>query len=201
MNVPRRIALLPTTRTGLPVPYVARWSSEQEETLAPEPRAEGLLALFSKGGIGQGEPVLGEMDTARQRECMYDLRCQVCHRQLSMQHAYLASWRSQEVRIGIGGPRLPLIMEPWACFPCLSFALRACPGIAGIRRTDPDFQVIRPRRMQMLVAKVDPIALDFQERSAVIHLQGGAVSYIKAAPESSWQWTADEFLRLDRRPA
>jgi hypothetical protein len=66
------------------VPYVAAWTSEMPNfRVAPEPLLDGMPALFrGSGKRGEGRPVLGKMDPARQRFVMLRDLCQVCAKPL-----------------------------------------------------------------------------------------------------------------------
>lgn len=55
--------------TAPSIPYVAHWTSEEEQYIAPEPLAENMPAIFTRGPRGEGKPVLGEMSPPRQRWC------------------------------------------------------------------------------------------------------------------------------------
>lgn len=130
MKLPPNIDALPKTRTGLPVPHVAAWSSERTMRIANDPNIGGNHpTLFSNGAQGEGEPVLGQMDVARQRTVVVHGRCQVCNVKLPARDRFVVTlWEKLP-----DGTRL--VREPWACTTCLAFALRVCPGLLGARRT------------------------------------------------------------------
>lgn len=193
--MPKAIAKLPRTDKGLPVPWVASWTSETTEHVEVDPLANHQLAIFTIGGVGQGEPILGEMNPVRQRQSAALRLCQVCGVEIARSGGYIVTWPGQEV--DTGRARLPLILEPWCCGSCLTFALKVCPGIARIARRD-DIRIVHPQTWELVAAVVDPIALDPAEREGVLKLAGGAVSYIKIAPYPGMAlvWTVERFLRM-----
>lgn len=110
---------------GIPVPFVALWSSEVHDRIAPCKYADGRDALFSSGERGVGEPVWGKMEESRQRATCYLNRCQVCNCKLAGQRAFGMDAPQQML---FRGQFHPLLMEPPACIDCMRIALDICPG-------------------------------------------------------------------------
>ena len=154
VTVPEHLRSLPTWR-GLPVPYVAMWSSEDEASFVvlPDPLYEGREALFpGSGGIGQGDAVLGNMNCARQRETLALGQCQVCRRRVAGGRGYvvLSKTTSRDVMME-DGTTAHVITEPWLCWRCLDFAADTCPGLIR-RRRDDDLTILRPTRWALGVS-------------------------------------------------
>jgi hypothetical protein len=82
---------------GVPVPYIARWSSEvvrpgpamipvpvpqgyylTYKDEQPEDRVEGQLWLRERDSPGHGEPMFADVHSHRQRLCQIEGRCQIC---------------------------------------------------------------------------------------------------------------------------
>lgn len=187
--LPPRIAALPRTKSGLPVPYVAQWEGEERLRVAFDPhvRAE---ALFSSPRRDGGDATLGLMEVSRQREVVSRGLCQVCRARLDPRDRFVA---------GLFEPtrdRGQLIREPWCCTACLAFALRVCPGLLRARR-DANLTVIRMSKWVTVLAETDVAGLvgegsldaDATERPLVY-------GYAKIKPAaSSHVLTVEQFLR------
>lgn len=180
--MPPQIAALPRSDGGLPVPFVAQWSSEEEMYLRREPLAEGKVAAFTKGSRGEGQPVFGVMDVERQRLCVMKCRCQVCGG--SARERLLADGQGLgQSTVYDGAPRR-MLLEPWVCASCLAYALRVCPGLIRLRHG---------ARLHVLqVERALPVA--------VLTRLGGnlagreAIGYIKILVERAARSPADEWL-------
>lgn len=128
--------LLVDEHHGYPVPYVAEWSSEQDMILPPPEHPFFGAICTTKGGPGQGTPILGAMHPGRQRECMQFRRCQVCHTDLDGD-----MWMA-------GGAKLKWFTEPPCCLDCMRFAVQVCPGLVrGSRHRIPGHR-LRVRRVK-----------------------------------------------------
>lgn len=112
---------------GLPVPFVAAWSSEQDYVIRPDALVRGEPSVFSSGRRGDGEPLFGEMEASRQRHCVLKRRYQVCNHRCPDGLAVDGPGLGQDAVVGIDAARA--ILEPWVCAPCLEYALRVCPGL------------------------------------------------------------------------
>lgn len=110
---------------GVPVPYVALWSSETGQRVAPDRYADDQDALFLGGNRGDGEPVWGKMHEARQRETVWLRRCQVCNCRLKTERSF-----GMDVpdKVFVGERWRPMLIEPPACARCTKYALEHCPG-------------------------------------------------------------------------
>jgi hypothetical protein len=121
--------------SGFPVPWVATWTSE-EQSYYLGPARRGLPVIMTRGGIGQGEPVLGLMHPPRQRLAMERRICQVCRSAIPKPGWMLfLPHRGQSMPIPVHERvvvEAPLILEPWVCEPCGHYAARVCPGILSI---------------------------------------------------------------------
>lgn len=110
---------------GIPVPYIALWSSEEYSHIGPDKNAADYVSIFRGGVRGEGEPVWGEMHEARQRETVSTCRCQVCNCKLKGAVAY-AMDVPQTLRDG--RVDRPLLLEPPICKRCAAITLKFCPG-------------------------------------------------------------------------
>lgn len=147
--IPEHLRNLPTWR-GLPVPYVAQWSSEVEESfvIRPDPLYQDREAVFfSAGAIGEGEAILGNMSMVRQRETLALGMCQVCRRRVAGGKGYLVQSANTSKVVPINNsPAMALVItEPWLCRRCLEFSLETCPGLIRRKRED-DITILRPTR-------------------------------------------------------
>jgi hypothetical protein len=113
---------------GLPVPYVAAWSSETHPRVAPEPiLPHRPPAIFRDGRRGLGKPLFGKMDESRVRRVIARGLCQVCANTLPGGVGYVVD----AIHGRSGGD--PLLVEPLACLPCFRVAVALCPGITRLR--------------------------------------------------------------------
>ena len=169
---------------GRPIPYVAAWSNERQDILAPEPLCENHLAVFTSGGRGEGRPLLGEMDPARQRQCMELRRCQVCFRPLT--RLWMAELIEGSAVIG-GVRRLPVLREPAACARCLRLALEACPHLRKVKPA-----VLEVQELILIATLCRPTGpLEGDPRVP----PSGVISYVKAAPAKFRRVSNEEFRR------
>lgn len=158
------------TDRGHPVPYVADWSGESRE-YAMFDATFGRFAVFTAGRRGDGVPVLGKMNPARQRDCMANYRCQVCYCPLAAPYT-AAVWPGQVAVDPSTGLPCPLLLEPWTCAPCMAIAMRACPGLARHRA-----KVVTVHRHTLVMTLCKPMGALAKVKGLPA---GGVVSYIKA---------------------
>lgn len=111
---------------GIPVPYIALWSSEEYSHLAPDKNAADYPSIFLSGTRGEGEPVWGKMHETRQRETVATCRCQVCNCKLRGESMAYAMDVPQTMRDG--KTDRPLLLEPPVCRRCVAITLKMCPG-------------------------------------------------------------------------
>jgi hypothetical protein len=162
---------------GIPVPYIAAWSSEKERYISEDNNADGKLAVFRNGRRGGGEPLFGKMDEARQREAIARRRCQVCRAKLDGEPSYALDINYNEVKDSV-----PVIQEPPVCKPCARLALTICPG--NRRRREHGellaFEVYQYRILMQLLGPHYGEGCDeaFNELVADCH---PVVGYLKAA--------------------
>lgn len=188
---PATMAALPRGRGGLPVPYVAAWSSERWAAIRYEPLVNHV-AVYTAGRHGRGRPVFGAMNEPRQRECVILSRCGVCRSDLEPAGRWLPNHgRLVEAWAEFGGVRHDMTTEPPCCQPCATWAALACPGIAG--RTD---SLLRLTEIRAVAQYVDPSAgpgrhdsrfdgeddpADRDRLGRIARQHGGAVGYVKVA--------------------
>jgi hypothetical protein len=111
---------------GVPVPYIAMWSSETERYVAPDRYSGDREALFSHGRRGEGVPVWGKMHEARQRETCATQRCQVCNCKLVDERGFGVDVAQM---MNHSGKVYQVLTEPPACARCMRYSLDNCPGI------------------------------------------------------------------------
>lgn len=133
---------------GLPVPYVAAWSSETSLRIARDPLIENRWALFRGGRRGEGKPIFGQMDETRMRHVVCKRLCQVCTRPFGDQ-AYVID----HIYGTYNGA--PLINEPATCRRCFEYSVQRCPGIARMAG-QPKTIVARVRRYNTIAVEVGP---------------------------------------------
>lgn len=134
--MPERIAALPRSAGGLPVPFVAQWEGEDEVAIRPCEFA-GRRAIFPlKSQVGVTRPVFGVMEPSRQRAVLASTCCQVCRAWLGDMTSELEDGRPPLWLVDMlhepatfRGHRLAI--EPWVCDECLVYALQVCPGLVG----------------------------------------------------------------------
>lgn len=147
------------TGGGMPVPFAAAWTSENDGyVVRKDPillaRGSRSPCLFeAHGAPGEGHAKLAVVSPSRQRVSSLGLECQVCRAPVGKGDPpwdpplWLADLRSSQTSardqlvdesgrqaIRVGGRARPLIYEPWLCEPCLVYSLRACRGLLGMRR-------------------------------------------------------------------
>ncbi|MBO0804265.1 MAG: hypothetical protein J2P25_14470 [Nocardiopsaceae bacterium] len=159
----------PLIHGGRPVPYIAGWTAEPHTSPRVIPVVhrgvpgvgyaieqfmdrddQGRLWARQKWAPGSGNPVYDSVHTARQRQTMQHLRCQVCSGSTlldSGERLWLLG-----ARPGVQGPvrEGEVTASPPICPPCARTALESCPhlrrgavaarvryaplwGVAGIR--------------------------------------------------------------------
>lgn len=135
--MPPRVAALPRSAGGLPVPFVAAWEGEQEMEIRPCPLVQGQKAIFPARGslVGETRPVFGEMEPSRQRYAVASVSCQVCRLQLGPMTSDLEDgprdplWLVDMLAVPDTLPGHRVAIEPWVCDDCLVYALQVCPGM------------------------------------------------------------------------
>jgi hypothetical protein len=134
-------------RRGLPIPYINLWGPQTvDNTRVAYDQHIGRDAVFVDD-VGD-VPDFTKQCPQRQRECMVDGLCQVCHRSVPWSRRYLvvASMSVEFVSIKgtwPQGPR-PVIFEPWLDQRCLDIALGLCPAL--IRRQREGQLTVHPVR-------------------------------------------------------
>lgn len=129
---------------GQPVPWVTRWSAENQEHVAygATPRPDGSLAVSYKGGKGMrdhmgvlwlyegirrgGEPEWRRVSTYRQRACMIKGLCQVCGKKIQESPI---EWLMPFDGIEQWSSNVSLTMQPPTCAACIPLALDVCPNL------------------------------------------------------------------------
>jgi hypothetical protein len=193
--VPATMAHLPRGRGGMPVPWVAAWSSERWAAVRWDP-VVNRIALFTGGRHGRGRPVFGVMNEPRQRAAVMRRRCGVCGGPIPLELyrfvGYLpAHDRLLDATVEHRGERHRVTGEPLCCRPCATWAATGCPGIAGgcsgllrITKLLPIAQLVDPSRAPAthdgrFDGDDDPAERARLGRIARRH--GGAVGYVKVA--------------------
>jgi hypothetical protein len=195
VKMPPAVATLPQTPTGIPITYTVAWTSEHETVLRPDPilRALGIPpdfpAIFSSGRPGLGEPRLTVSDTARQRACNVQGRCQVCGRRLSDGPRWIADLRNRGQTIEYGGHMHPLLVDAWTHRDCLHYALQVCPGLGRLR---PAIFRVRDWRLVATFERPDHIPHE--------QLPDGAVGWIKVVPLDYDTFDLDDALSATATP-
>jgi len=156
MNIPSWLTHLRTDRRGLPVPYVNLWGAEDPTRMRIAYDRHTDSEAFFLDDDDQEIPNFTRQNMGRQRECMVDGLCQVCHRQVPWSRRLLVISRMSVEPINV--PQLGdvvAIHEPWLCHRCARFAIDVCPAL--IRRTREDelklIQVSSQMDVSMVVSR------------------------------------------------
>jgi hypothetical protein len=161
------------------IPYVAAWSLEREISIVPCVYARGP-AIVRKQRRGQGTPILGKMDEARQRECMAGRLCQVCHQPVRLGQM-IALESPDAVTLPGWISKLPLLLEPPACEPCARKAIELCPGIAR-HRAAGTLRCFRVLDDQLVAQEIGPAGNgDALDRALANYRGKPPVGYLKLA--------------------
>lgn len=157
-TVPEHLKRLPTDRRGLPVPWIAAWSSEHWAVARFDPLVS-RQALFTAGRHGRGTPCFDVMNEPRQREAVMRGWCQVCRARLARDRrtgiitGYLpASTLAEGVAHTDDGT--PVTAEPLLCGLCATYVVDHCCVLA--KRGDPGILAVSAWRR--LLQFVDPSA-------------------------------------------
>jgi hypothetical protein len=130
----------------LVVPYVTKWSGEQEPAVTVVERRGGGIGyarenlldrdefgvLWSRcsSSPGRGRPEFGRVHTMRQRRAMARLLCQVCGEPADRDAEGGVLWLWKDHRDHWHGwPDGMLVTEPPVCVPCVGLAVRLCPAL------------------------------------------------------------------------
>ncbi len=123
---------------GLPVPWVASWSDEEQFSVAACPYAAGRLALWQPHRPGQGRPIFALPHVVRQRQAIAEQRCSLCGARLQgSTKVSLSTDRPTDVA---GHGMIPLVIEPLLHRACAITSLQHCPAL-GRRSADNLLQV------------------------------------------------------------
>jgi hypothetical protein len=184
---------LPRDRRGLPVPYVAAWSSEHWAVARWDPHLPGRrIALFTAGRLGRGTPCFDVMNEPRQREVVMTGRCQVCtdpiprDRRTGIPIGFLPSSAIDEETIGrLDGD--PVLAEPLCCESCAVYVTENCcvlakrpaKGIVRVTQWDPVLQFIDPSAAPATHARRFDKNPDMTRLGIIARRHGGLVGMVK----------------------
>lgn len=146
--IPMHLRHLPTTSGGLPVPYVASWSSERWGIARRDPLVGNRWALFSEGAQGVGRPLLASINEERQRRSVIQSRCQVCDRDRPRDELWVTNM-TQHTLI-LDGKLFSATHAPPTCGPCLEWSHHVCPAFRD------KFTVTRFDEMELVLQFLDP---------------------------------------------
>jgi len=121
----------PPWRIGENVPWVVPWTGEMEFGLAPSASFPGRMEAVQVSRPGVGEPVMGSMHLARQRQGVVEHLCQVCGRPTPADDRWLfptVAGTFTQVR-GALGKRYVSHLPP-NHLACATLAQSACPHLA-----------------------------------------------------------------------
>jgi hypothetical protein len=206
--MPRGVAALPRTKGGIPITFTVAWSSETGPVAREGPAAARAgrppvcRRSSTAGRQGHGMPKLAVSDVARTRAVVLNGLCQACGRRLPgrarppwRQHPrWLCDLRNRGQEIRIGFRTVPLIVDGWTCAPCLTYALRVCPGLVlkRVAQGDARLRLLRVRDCEFVATlsqlEGDPAWL----RDA--GLDRPVVEWVKIAPPAFDVVTPEEFL-------
>jgi hypothetical protein len=140
---------VPWTYKGVPVPYIAAWSTERESDIASgdlvlrtevstgrahrdehalDRDRHGILWHRVAWAPGQGKPLFADVHTTRQRRVMSRALCQVCAGPAEIWMTPALLW---DAHLAQHGPRAPYpTNDPPVCRRCASLAAACCPELA-----------------------------------------------------------------------
>lgn len=184
--------MTPHTHRGRPVPYVAAWTSEDVYTFRPEPLVGGRLAAFNLGRPGEGEPILGKMQQARQRRCAVLGLCEVTGRKLG-RHRWATTMGQH--RVG-GDSNLVLSMLPVTA-AAMRLSLTHCPQLRRMKAAG-ELELVRVLASRPIVQLLKPSAFGPEGSGADFLADrqppGPVVGYVKLEVLEHELVTPDEFL-------
>lgn len=146
MKIPDWLSHLRVDRRGLPVPYVNRWGLEEDVaslSIEYDPNV-GMLGVFcddSKEEI----PNFTAQNMQRQRECITQGLCQVCHRQVPYSRRCVVISSVSVETVTVAGQERAVIFEPWLCTRCALYAVDRCPALIR-RKHDEDLTIFPIKR-------------------------------------------------------
>jgi hypothetical protein len=116
--MPSRVAELPRSRAGLPVPGAITWHGVADGNSNTVAWSEELGSHITCSCTpGSGKPVFGEQCPVRQRAFMTQCRCGLCTKDFA----------DDEQLVFIGEVGTQYYLEPPLHASCALYALRACP--------------------------------------------------------------------------
>jgi hypothetical protein len=194
LAVPNSMAKRPLTKHGLPIPFVAAWSSERWASARIDPLALNKWAIFGAGRQGRGRPLLGVMNEERQRRVSMLNLCQICAEPYG-NDGWIALVAPREVNTQTGEKRITTF-EPPACGDCMEWAVAHCPGLKKDREVKVEDAIYPARSFDKVLELIDPSAgppvynhlFDGQDNpevrdrlGRVARKHGGLVGYVEFA--------------------
>ncbi len=161
-SIPPRMAHLPTTKAGLPVPHVSSWSSERWGNARMDPLI-GRMALYSEGRRGRGRPLLASINEERQRRSVRTRRCQVCDTQLAPGELWVTTMATHVIELH--GRQVVATYASPTCEPCLEWSAEVCPAFRK-----GDHGLVRFTDCTQVLQMIDPSAAPM---NGAEHFDGG----------------------------
>lgn len=130
--MPRAVATLPRTASGMPVPYVTYYESPDGEDYSEVTvlANTGARLLDCRCTFGQGRPKIGKQCLHRQRKAVAERRCNVCGRRMSRK-AELIFMGAATTNTQQHGPGTPFSQESPTHHDCAVYSALACPRMAN----------------------------------------------------------------------
>lgn len=184
----------PVAQGRMVVPYVTRWSTEQDSPFRIVGRcgpgiayADEMLADRDIHGVlwhraysrpHQGKPEFGNVHPLRQRRAMQRLLCQVCGGPADRTDEGVLWLLPDHREDWVGWPEGMGNVEPPICLPCVRTSLRLCPrlrcGAAAIRVRE--YPIVGVRGVLYASGIAAPIAV----REAVVGFDDPAIKWVRA---------------------
>lgn len=193
---------------GLPVPYVAAWSSERGAIVLRRERNQSAppgrrWTCHTGGREGRGSADFASMHPARSREAAELELCQVCATPLAYSGRWLICWPTEHDMDTVGpairarmaeaeAKGLPfdctMVTEPPMCRPCAAYVLTVCPGVGRKAEASPGFRVLSGVVVDKIAVPIDPWAAPFTggmlapepRQRARVMADGGALFHVKS---------------------
>ncbi len=112
---------------GVPVPYTASWSAEENTHHIATCAYSGLPALCQASARGEGKPLFGKPHSNRQREVIALHLCDLCGRPLRVSTKVSLSHARVQPH-GAEGPAV-LQVEPLLHRQCAAISVKHCPSL------------------------------------------------------------------------
>lgn len=130
--MPRAVAELPRTASGMPVPYITDYEGPNGEDYGEVALVGDTAAriLACRCTFGRGRPKIGHQCPHRQRKAVADRRCNVCGKRMS-RRAELIFMGAATTDTHRYGPATAFSLEAPTHHDCAAYSALTCPRMAS----------------------------------------------------------------------